>query len=248
MTRYESDPHLDTAACRVCGNVRTVKLDGTLRVHGKPGHRGVNCAGSGQAPKGAGDQRPVWLLDVDGVINANNPGWGAAPRRRSVWSSTLSREFTIRWAPALLTEIRRIHRAGAVEIRWCTTWCGDTKELERSLSLPPFEPAWTDYRNGRAGSEAKLAAARAVLAEGRPLIWTDDNEVPLESWPLHAELMEAGRALLIRPDERHGLQPKHIAAIATWVRELRGEAGSEATPNDLLGAAGSSTENGDARG
>lgn len=237
--RYESDPMIgDLGACSVCGNVRTVKLDGTLRVHGKPGHRGVNCAGSGQAPKGEGDQRPVWLLDVDGVINANNPGWGAAPRRRSVWSSTLSREFTIRWAPSLLTEIRRIHRAGEVEIRWCTTWCGDTKELERSLHLPAFEPCWTEYRNGRAGAEAKLAAARAVLAEGRPLIWTDDHEVPLESWDLHAELMAAGTALLIRPDERRGLQPEHIAAIDTWVRGLGGEAARVAPPNqsvDLVG-------------
>lgn len=190
------------------------------------------------------DERPVWLLDVDGVLNANNPGWSAAPRRRSVWSNTLSRDFTIRWAPALIARIRQIDRAGQVEIRWCTTWCGDTTDLETALSLPAFTPAWTDYRNGRAGSEAKLAAARAVLAEGRPLVWTDDHEVPYEDSALYAELTAAGRALLIRPDERRGLQPEHIAAIEAWVRELGGEAARVAPQNhsvDLVEPEGGET-------
>ena len=30
---------------------------------------------------------PVWLLDVDGVINATRPGWHAAPRRSMVHSA-----------------------------------------------------------------------------------------------------------------------------------------------------------------
>jgi hypothetical protein len=215
---YVTDPQIGpTGPCRVCGNVRTLKLDGTLRVHGAPGKRGMNCHGSGQAPRGLGDQRPVWLLDVDGVLNAHKPGWGAAPTKHDVWSSVMSRSFTIRFAPSLLRRIREIHRAGRVEIRWCTTWCGDTAALEKALALPAFAQCWTEYRNGRAGSEAKLAAARAVLAEGRRLVWTDDNEVPPESWPLHAELARDGRALLIRPDERYGLQPDHLDAIEAYV-------------------------------
>lgn len=218
--RYESDPAVGPlGACRVCGNTRTLKLDGTLRSHGDPGRRGMNCPGSGHPPKGQGDQAAVWLLDVDGVINADKPGWGAAPRKTGVYSNTCQREFRIRWAPALIPRIRAIHRSGRVEIRWCTTWCGDTERLERALGLPAFDPCWTEYTNGRAAGMAKLAAARAVLAEGRRLVWTDDNEVPLESWPLHAELSAEGRALLIKPDERYGLQPEHLDAIEAFVAE-----------------------------
>jgi hypothetical protein len=51
--RYESDPMVgDLGECRVCGNVRTLTVKGVLRVHGDPKRRGMNCSGSGQAPKG----------------------------------------------------------------------------------------------------------------------------------------------------------------------------------------------------
>lgn len=159
---------------------------------------------------------PVWLLDVDGVLNVANPGWSAAPYRAQVWSTTANREFRIRWAPALLKRVKALHRSGAVEIRWCTTWCGDTTELERALGLPAFEPCWTEYVNGHGSAVAKLAAARKVLADGRRLIWTDDDEVPT-SGPLFDELMADGRTLLIRPDERHGLQPRHLDEIERFV-------------------------------
>jgi hypothetical protein len=49
--KYESDPMYPLGACSVCGNVRTLNLDGTLRVHGNPTRRGMNCNGSGWPPK-----------------------------------------------------------------------------------------------------------------------------------------------------------------------------------------------------
>ncbi len=213
---YQPPAGRTVETCRVCGNVRTLKKDGTLRAHGTAGQR-TNCRGSGQLPKGAGDQRPVWLLDVDGVLNAHKPGWGAAPTKRPVWSSHVRREFTVYYAPALMQRIRSLHRGGQVEIRWCTTWCGDTATLEKAFVLPEFGTAWTDYCNGYEAANAKKDAARAVLAEGRRLIWTDDTEVPLESWDLHRELSDGGQALLIRPDERYGLQPEHLDAIEAFI-------------------------------
>ncbi len=64
--------------------------------------------------------RPVWLLDVDGVINVPRPGWNAAPRSGNACSAGTA--FRIRWAPALLDRIRALHHTGSVEIRWCSTW------------------------------------------------------------------------------------------------------------------------------
>jgi hypothetical protein len=214
---YEPPAGKTVGACRVCGNIRTLKKDGTLRVHGAAGQKYTNCRGSGQQPKGAGDQRPVWLLDVDGVINANRPGWGAAPTQRQVWSNHIGREFRVRFAPELIRRIRNIHRAGQVEIRWCTTWCGDTAVLEQAFTLPELGTSWTDYCNGYVAKEAKLAAAEDVLAEGRKLIWTDDTEAPDESSDLHRALTADGQALLIRPDERTGLQPEHLDTIEAFI-------------------------------
>lgn len=48
--KYESDPAYDLGPCRVCGHVRTLKVDGTLRSHGDPKRRGMNCPGSGHPP------------------------------------------------------------------------------------------------------------------------------------------------------------------------------------------------------
>ena len=121
---------------------------------------------------------PVWLLDVDGVINASEPGWGGPPHKGGVWSAVDQYEYTLHWAPRLIDRIRDLHWNGTVEIVWCTTWCAEADTLERLWSLPSLGRAFTAPLRGSEASAAKLAAARKVLAEGRRLIWTDDLEVP----------------------------------------------------------------------
>lgn len=153
---------------------------------------------------------PVWLLDVDGVINANRPGWGAAPRRQMAYAD--GDAWPMRWAPALMDRIRALIATETVEVRWCTTWCAWADQLERMWQLPPLGRAFTEKLNGSAAAEAKLTCARAVLAEGRRLIWTDDTEVPYPG-ALYDELTADSRALLIRPARNRGLQPEHLDAI-----------------------------------
>ncbi|MBG0825954.1 hypothetical protein HS048_35370 [Planomonospora sp. ID91781] len=169
--------------------------------------------------------RPVWLLDVDGVINVTRPGgWAGMPRRGTAYSG--GEVYRMRWAPALIDRIRALHRAGGVEIRWCSTWCADADEVERLFGLPPLARAWSGRLPGAAAAAAvKLAAARQVLAHGRRLVWADDVEVPA-CGPVCEELTEGGRALLIAPSPRTGLQPADLDAIEAFVAasEVRGPA------------------------
>ncbi|MBB6350576.1 hypothetical protein ACWGH8_12165 [Nonomuraea muscovyensis] len=158
--------------------------------------------------------RPVWLLDVDGVINAARPGWGGAPRTGTAYSA--GDVYRMRWAPALVDRIRSLHHAGRVEIRWCSTWCPDADQVERLFGLPRLGRAWSEHLTGTAAATAKLAAARQVLAQGRRLVWTDDVEVPTQG-PGHEELTMSGRALLIAPSPRRGLQPDHMDAVEDFV-------------------------------
>ncbi|HEX8627100.1 MAG TPA: HAD domain-containing protein [Catenuloplanes sp.] len=160
--------------------------------------------------------RPVWLLDVDGVLNAARPGWRAPPRSDNAYSAGTM--YRMRWAPALLDRIRGLHRADQVEIRWCTTWCSDADQVERVFALPRLDRCWFDDLTGAAAASAKLAAARDVLAAGRRLIWTDDAVVPT-SGPVYDELTAAGRALLIAPSPRRGLQPEHLDAIEEFTTD-----------------------------
>jgi len=158
--------------------------------------------------------KPVWLLDVDGVVNALEPGWSGPPRRG--YASSGGHEYRIRWAPALVARIRALHESGVVDICWCSTWCVDADQIENLLGLPPLQRAWTVDVNGLAASLAKLEAARAVLASGRRLVWTDDLEVPT-SGQVYEELTAGGRALLITPVSRRGLQPEHLDLIEAFL-------------------------------
>jgi hypothetical protein len=160
---------------------------------------------------------PVWLLDVDGVINTRRPLWGPELRRGAARSAGV--DWPIRWAPALIAHIRRLAVAGVVEVRWCTTWCPDADVLERLFDLPPLGSSLTaaDLSGVQDTDTVKLAAARRVLAERRRLVWTDDTAVPI-SGPLARELTAGGRGLLIRPHPRRGLRPSDLTRIESFAR------------------------------
>ncbi|MDP9794377.1 hypothetical protein J2S43_002889 [Catenuloplanes nepalensis] len=164
---------------------------------------------------------PVWLLDVDGVINAKKPGWGGPPLRRDVYSPGDDYTYPLRFAPALIVRLRELIEAERVEVRWCTTWCPEAHLLERAWSLPPLAVALTQRPLPR-GAECwplKYRAARDVLdVEGRRLIWTDDEALPRPG-PDRDALTAGGRALLIAPDSRRGLQPADLDAIDRFTAE-----------------------------
>lgn len=109
---------------------------------------------------------PVWLLDVDGVLNASKPGWGGPPRKTNVAG------LTIRWAPPLVARIRTLHASGVVEVRWSTTWCGYPDQLADlgTLFHLDLESAFGDRPMSKTWADLKVEAAMGVLTEGRRLV------------------------------------------------------------------------------
>jgi hypothetical protein len=163
---------------------------------------------------------PIWLLDVDGVINANKPGWGAAPRSGLIPGT--STVYRMRWAPALIKRIRDLNRAGSVTIRWCSTWCSDIDQVERLFGLPHLECAWHHPIDTNSAKHAKLQSAREILARDHPLVWTDDEVVPTNG-PILEELTRHGNALLIAPQTNRGLQPEHLDQIERFITECEAQ-------------------------
>lgn len=161
---------------------------------------------------------PVWLLDVDGVLNASKPGWGGPPRKTSVAG------LTIRWAPPLVARICALHDAGAVEVRWSTTWCGYPDQLADlgALFRLDLESAFGDRPMSKTWADLKVEAALSVLAEGRRLVWTDDDEVDAARrlFPELAAAEAAGIALLIAPRSNRGLQPEDLDLIETFAADV----------------------------
>lgn len=178
--------------------------------------------------------RPVvWLLDIDGVVNASRPGWGGPPRRTFV--RALGIDFRITWAPALVTEITRLHASGCVQVCLASTWNGHADVLGRALrwSLPlAFDPRGAALTPADAAA-AKLAAALDVVAAGGRLIWTDDEAIPTEGGVL--ETLRAAGALLIAPRPRRGSSPATSSRSRGTSASARKGAGTvrRRTPDDL---------------
>ncbi|GAB7053226.1 HAD domain-containing protein [Catenuloplanes indicus] len=161
--------------------------------------------------------RPVWLLDVDGVINAWDADWGTGPTKTRV------DRLNIRWAPELAARIRAV--APAVDIVWATTWCGFPDQLTalgQMLGLEGLPSAFDGRPLSKTWADQKLEAALRVLDGGRRLIWTDDTEVQAAAdlYPQIAAAARDRRALLIEPDGRRGLRPAHLDAIEAFTRPL----------------------------
>jgi hypothetical protein len=184
---------------------------------------------------------PVLLLDVDGVINAVSP-WPTRP----AWPAPAWRQLTVRdidgqsWpiltADPVLAYLRALDEAGAVEIRWHTTWQHSAVRcLAPALGLPEWAiadaPEFTHRADSGYATHAratrdhwwKAAAARRVVhEEGRRLIWIDDDlrwESQRDS--ALARLLEDERVLGLSPATDEGMGAAEVAAINTFLQAPR---------------------------
>jgi hypothetical protein len=177
---------------------------------------------------------PVWLLDIDGVVNAiaaeGDPAvWPAESwRRRRVSPVDDGYQYSILTAEPVLDFLRGVHAAGTAEIRWHTTWQRSAPlRISPALGLPAWPiadaPEFTHHRDsGYAGVTArswwKLAAAERVVAdEGRRLLWTDDDIDRIDD-PVLAELISRPEVLAVSPDTATGLTGAELARCAQFLR------------------------------
>ena len=167
----------------------------------------------------AGPDAPIWLLDVDGVLNAlaQHPDPLVWPDYRHTRARAQRAWFPITYSPTACARVREWHQAGLVEIRWLTTWGHEANtSLAGELGLPQAEVV------GLPGSSQvwwKLPMAQQVhLAEPhRRLVWTDDQ---LQFCPPALDWLDelGGSALGLTPEPTTGLSPADLAAIEEFLR------------------------------
>lgn len=175
---------------------------------------------------------PIWLLDVDGVLNALpwrtrrfqkeplEPAWPDYTQCRS--DTDGGDRYVITYSPTLMKAIRELHESGAVEVRWLTTWGrGANFRLNKQLGLPEFAVAGEpDIISGFAGAPAhhwwKLDdARRAHAAEPhRPFIWTDDDLAAVKD---ARDWAGDNGVLAIATDDRSGITPHDLERITNFV-------------------------------
>jgi hypothetical protein len=167
--------------------------------------------------------KPLWLLDIDGVINAysykNRPN-----RKEKIFSEYTQYSvpsnhgmFYEFWVAQELTQkITEIHESKTVEIAWLTTWQSEAnKNVASTLGLPTFPLA--AQNNRLAYSPWKKEAALEALELNRPIIWSDDDEIDKECKSLFkADELEH---LLVIPNPSLGLTPTHIEKIELFIEK-----------------------------
>lgn len=170
--------------------------------------------------------KPIWLLDIDGVVNSVT----ALPRT-DVWSDWIQvavsddrRSWPIQTAVAVRDFIAKVHADGLAEIRWHTTWQDRAPRVGAALGLPEFPvQASEEYDPWRYRySEWKPPAVFRVAATGVPVLWTDDDLSHITTAEQRTSLTKMG-CHLIQPDSWLGLQPDDLGRITAFLSQCRGD-------------------------
>jgi len=158
--------------------------------------------------------RPVWLLDVDGVVNLFATAADAWPDVQRFTANG----FKITWSPTMLGRIRQVHDSGLAEVRWLTTW-GDlaNQHLATPFGLPQLTVAGTQPFRDSLTRWWKLPHAQAVYDTGVRVVWTDDDIACAFGASAWLEQIGPDRMTAISP--LHGLLPEHLDTIERWLME-----------------------------
>jgi hypothetical protein len=190
---------------------------------------------------------PLWLLDVDGVLNAvtRRPDPSVWPDWAHGYATAEGRRWPITFSPTVMRTIARLHETGAAEARWLTTWEDAANgELAALLELPALEVAGRRASTGVRGwqrfggaasvsthAEAAGAAARDELTgrwwkfDAVRALVADDPERPLV-WTdddlvlfdgAQAWLREHADVLLLAPAPETGLTAPDLRAVEEFV-------------------------------
>lgn len=178
--------------------------------------------------------KPVWLLDVDGVLNAvsrdmpnTHPAESWHHDEVNASGTYYAAFFPIWWSEVVRDFI--VEMSDLVDIRWHTTWQEAAQNLADVMGLPTFPVAecpefhyerMRDYpQYGYGGNWWKMdTALRVVNEEERTLIWTDDD---LGRWEVKAFqenlTVKDVKSLLVTPSTNVGLSPNNLKGIRSFV-------------------------------
>jgi hypothetical protein len=163
---------------------------------------------------------PIWLLDVDGVLNAvtRRPDRRVWNDYRSGWATARQHRWPITWSPTVVTTIADLHAARAVEVLWLTTWEDDANgDLIDLLGMPrlPVAGRSSDPDVVIADGWWKLHVAQRIhrLAPDRRIVWTDDDL----DYDSRAARWIRGAGLGVSPDTAHGLDSADLDRVRAFL-------------------------------
>ena len=160
----------------------------------------------------ANRQKPLLLVDVDGVISL----FGFTPDERPA-GTILSVDGIPHFLSAAAGEhLRRLQ--GRFELVWCTGWEERANDhLPQALGLPgPLHHLTFDGVPGWEDRHWKLDAIDAHVGRHRPVAWIDDDHEGCSEWARE----RPGPTLLLTTEPPTGITDRHVAELERWARAL----------------------------
>lgn len=169
---------------------------------------------------------PIWLLDIDGVINADpfkvpTHVWPEDQWMIRMVEDSRGKAWKITAAQPVLDFINRVHNHKWAEVVWLTTWQRGANNVSDALGIPrlPVIENPMERSTRYAGRDWwKLAEFFKQLSLGRPIVWTDDD-ISTEILGLTRSGSEVGgpQSFLVSPKGSEGLGPWHLKKIAKFL-------------------------------
>jgi hypothetical protein len=164
--------------------------------------------------------KPVWLLDVDGVLNMH-------PRRAAQRNivHTATDDWKIDWNPAIIDVIKDVQTRDIVDIVWLTTWEEEIHHISALFDMPFMLCGHTILHDVRTADGKRFPKTNITdwskrevfhyFRTQRPVIWTDDSAIDVRE--VNGTIGTVDNVLFIRPDYRIGLTPEHLVVIMSFI-------------------------------
>jgi hypothetical protein len=161
---------------------------------------------------------PLVLVDVDGVLNAGQPGAGGY-RRHWVFPGGIPYRLSLN--PLHGQMLADLAGAADAELAWASYWQGRANTwIAPRVGLPPIRhvPIPNRWRHrARSSLGTWKAAAVAAWAGRAPFVWFEDEpDVP----GYLARRPGVGRHLVVTVDPATGLTHRHLQQARTWLGDL----------------------------
>ena len=185
--------------------------------------------------------KPLIFVDFDGVIHQfpdakvmrrqgcvewmrpNDPrrvryapdNWFRPDRKERLLVRDMGRRFTIRWNMELVVRLDALD----ADKYWLSTWQPETMQLNRALGVDWPTIHWYNPVTREGIWTGKRRTIVDALAQGRPIVWLDDEETTHDASLAVESTSHTAPVLAVGPDPAIGISRPQMKLVEEFVQD-----------------------------